>query len=61
MASTVAVLLLVLLVLGGGARGRWFPALVLLAALVQIYGAWLYGRAPGRLFLADPWWPFAPE
>lgn len=54
-------LLLVLLVLGGGARGRWFPALVLLAAVIQIYGAWLYGRAPGRLFVPDPSWPFAPE
>lgn len=54
-------LLLVLLIVGGGARGRWFPALVLVAAALQIYGAWMYGRAPGRLFVADPWWPFAPE
>jgi len=54
-------LLLVLLVVGGGARGRWFPALVLVAAVIQLYGAWMYGRAPGRLFVQDPWWPFAPE
>ena len=54
-------LLLVLLVVGGGARGRWFPALVVLAAIVQLYGAWLYGRAPARLFVPDPSWPFTPE
>ncbi len=54
-------LLLVLLVVGGGARGRWFPALVVLATLVQIYGAWMYGRAPAQLFVQDPWWPFTPE
>ena len=54
-------LLLVLLVVGGGARTRWFPALVVLAAVVQVYGAWMYGRAPGQLFVQDPWWPFAPE
>jgi hypothetical protein len=53
--------LLVLLVLGGGARGRWFPALVVLAALVELHGAWWYARAPGSLFVRDPWWPFAPE
>jgi len=54
-------LVLVLLVVGGGARGRWFPALVLVAAVVQLYGAWMFGRAPGQLFMPDPWWPFAPE
>ena len=54
-------LLLVLLVVGGGARSRWFPALVLLAAIVQLYGAWMYGRAPARLFVPDPSWPFTPE
>ena len=54
-------LLLVLLSVGGGARGRWFPALVLLAAAIQLYGAWMFGRAPGRLFLPDAWWPFTPE
>lgn len=53
--------LLVLLVAGGGARSRWFMPLVLVAALVQLYGAWLFQRAPGRLFVADPWWPFTPE
>lgn len=54
-------LLLVILVVGGGARGRWFPAMVVLAALLETYGAWLYGRAPGHLFVPDPWWPFPPE
>ena len=54
-------LLLVLLVVGGGARGRWFPALVVLAAALQLYGAWMFARDPGHLFVRDPWWPFAPE
>jgi hypothetical protein len=53
--------LLVLLVAGGGARSRWFLPLVLVSAAVQLYGAWLFQRAPGRLFVPDPWWPFAPE
>lgn len=54
-------LLLVLLVLGGGARGRLFPALVLVSAAVQLHGAWWFARAPGWLFVRDPWWPFPPE
>lgn len=54
-------LLLTLLVLGGGARGRLFPVLVLLAAAVQLHGAWWFARAPGWLFVRDPWWPFPPE
>jgi hypothetical protein len=54
-------LLLVWLVVGGGARGRLFPALVVLAAAVQLYGAWHFARAPGLLFVRDPWWPFPPE
>jgi hypothetical protein len=53
--------LLVLLVLGGGARGRLFPALVLASAAVQLHGAWWFTRAPGWLFVHDPWWPFPPE
>ena len=28
-------------------------------ALVELYGAWMWGRAPGKLFVHDPWWPFA--
>lgn len=54
-------LLLVLLVAGGGARRRAFLPLVLVAAALQLHGAWLFQRAPGRLFVPDPWWPFAPE
>lgn len=53
--------LLVLLVAGGGARSRWFLPLVLVSAALHLHGAWLFQRAPGRLFVADPWWPFAPE
>jgi len=54
-------ILLVLLVVGGGARSRWFPALVIISAILQLHGAWLFDRDPARLFVADPWWPFAPE
>jgi hypothetical protein len=54
-------LLLALLVVGGGARGRLFPALVLVSAAIQLHGAWWYARAPGWLFVRDPWWPFPPE
>lgn len=54
-------MLLALLVVGGGARGRLFPALVLVSAAIQLHGAWWYARAPGWLFVRDPWWPFPPE
>ncbi len=55
-------MLLLLLAFGGAARGRRrrlvFAVLVVLGALVQLYGAWYWGRAPGRLFVRDMWWPF---
>lgn len=51
-------LLLLLLVGGGGARGRLFAALVAASAALQLHGAWLFQRAPGRLFVADSTWPF---
>ena len=54
-------LLLTALVVGGGARGRLFPALVLVSAAIQLHGAWWFARAPGSLFVRDPWWPFPPE
>ncbi len=54
-------LLLTQLVVGGGARGRLFPALVLISAAIQLHGAWWFARAPGWLFVRDPWWPFPPE
>ncbi len=53
-------MLLLLVALGGGARHKWFAALVVFAGVVQIYGAWLFTRAPGYLFVHDFWWPFAP-
>jgi len=45
---------------GGGARSRLFPPLVVLAALIELHGAWWFHRAPGHLFVADPTWPFPP-
>ena len=53
-------LVVVALAAGGGARRRWFAPLVVIAALVELHGAWWFRRAPGRLFVADLWWPFAP-
>jgi hypothetical protein len=53
---------LLAIVFGGGARRRWFPALVLLGVVVQVYGAWYYARAPGALFVTKPLgWPFEAE
>ncbi|MCA9690653.1 MAG: hypothetical protein KC636_13670 [Myxococcales bacterium] len=53
-----------LLAFGGAAKAgtrRWvFAALVLLGAALQVYGAYQWGRAPGRLFVHDLWWPLAP-
>lgn len=54
-------LALVLLVAGGGARSRMFLPLVVASAALQVYGAWMFQRAPGRLFVPDAWWPFPPE
>ena len=57
-------MIMLLLAFGGAARGRGrrraFALLVVLGAVVQIYGAWLWGRAPGMLFVRDMWWPFTP-
>lgn len=50
-------LLVVALVLGGGARTRWFRALVCIAALIQVYGAWMFAHRKGQLFVASLW-PF---
>jgi len=55
-------LLVVLLAVGGGAtRRRLFAAIVLIAAAVQLYGAWNFQRAPGRIFVHDLSWPFGQE
>jgi hypothetical protein len=55
-------LVLVAIVFGGGARRPWFPILVGLGAVWEIYGAWMFGRRPGQLFVTDPLgWPFQDE
>jgi hypothetical protein len=55
-------LLVLLLAFGGAARRRWFPALVLVGALVNVYGAWQLARKPGQLYVTDPLgWPFEDE
>jgi len=53
-------MLVVILAVGGGARRRWFAPLVIVAAAVELYGAWLFTRTPGALFVQDYWWPFHP-
>lgn len=53
---------LLAIVFGGGAKRRWFPLLVLLGVVLQIYGAYYYARAPGLLFVTRPLgWPFEAE
>ncbi len=53
---------LLAVVFGGGARSRWFRVLVVAAVLVQVYGAWMFARQAGRLFVTDPiGWPFEHE
>lgn len=55
-------MILVAIVFGGGARRPWFAVLVGLGAIWQLYGAWLFGRRPGQLFVSDPLgWPFESE
>jgi hypothetical protein len=55
-------LVLVAIVLGGGARRKVFLPLVLLAALANVWGAWWFARAPARLFVVDPpGWPYEAE
>ncbi len=44
----------------GAARGRAFRAAVLFAAAINLYGAWMFVRAPGRLFVHGQW-PYGPE
>jgi hypothetical protein len=41
--------------LGGGARHRLFQAAVVWAAALNLYGAWLFARAPGKLFGLGLW------
>jgi hypothetical protein len=55
-------LVLVAIVFGGGAKRPWFPLLVGLGAMWELYGAWMFGRRPGQLFVTDPLgWPFEDE
>lgn len=56
-------LVLLALVFGGAVAKRWlFGALVVWGMVVQLYGAWYFGRAPGKLFVTDPLgWPFEDE
>ncbi len=55
-------MLLLLIGFGGGARRRWFAPLVLVGALINVHGAWQFGRKPGHLFVVDPMgWPFQDE
>lgn len=55
-------MVLVAIVFGGGARRHAFALLVGLGALWELYGAWMFGRRPGHLFVTDPLgWPFESE
>jgi hypothetical protein len=55
-------MLLVAIVFGGGAKRHAFALLVGLGAIWELYGAWMYGRRPGHLFVTDPLgWPFESE
>jgi hypothetical protein len=55
-------MILAAIVFGGGARRPYFAMLVGVGAIWQLYGAWLFGRRPGQLFVTDPLgWPFEDE
>lgn len=55
-------MMLAAIVFGGGAKRPWFALLVGLGAVWEIYGAWMFGRRPGHLFVVDPLgWPFEDE
>lgn len=55
-------LVLTAIVFGGGARRSAFPMLVGLGAAWQLYGAYMFGRRPGQLFVTEPLgWPFESE
>lgn len=53
-------MLVFVIALGNAARRRWFAPLVVLAFAIGLYGAWLFARDPGYLFVHDYWWPFSP-
>jgi hypothetical protein len=55
-------MILVAIVFGGGAKRPWFAMLVGLGAMWELYGAWMFGRRPGQLFVTEPLgWPFESE
>ena len=55
-------LVLAAIVFGGGAKRPYFAILVGLGALWECYGAYMFGRRPGQLFVTDPLgWPFQDE
>ena len=55
-------MILAAVVFGGGAKKPWFAMLVGFGAVWELYGAWLFGRRPGQLFVTDPLgWPFEDE
>jgi hypothetical protein len=55
-------LILIAIVFGGGAKRPWFAMLVGLGAMWELYGAWMFGRRPGHLFVTEPLgWPFESE
>lgn len=55
-------LVLLWIVFGGAAERRWFAPTVLLAIAMQGWGAWMFDRAPARLFVTRPLgWPFESE
>ena len=55
-------MILIAIVFGGGAKRPYFALLVGLGALWELYGAWMFGRRPGQLFVVDPVsWPFHDE
>jgi hypothetical protein len=55
-------MILVAIVFGGGAKRPYFAMLVGLGAIWELYGAWMFGRRPGHLFVTDPLgWPFESE
>ena len=55
-------MVLVAIVFGGGAKRPYFPMLVGLGAVWELYGAWMFGRRPGQLFVTEQLgWPFEHE
>jgi hypothetical protein len=55
-------LVLVALVVGGAAKRRAFAVLVVLAAIVHVYGAWMFAHRLTEILVLEPaGWPFETE